>query len=161
MKIHSLSSLQRFFIILAIAICIGSFHCGSNESYHDAPSRIITITFENKSQFDIHHIFLYPPDQTYLNQESKITQPLSPGNINKISVNASTYLATVTRRKNKDGPLIGLTTAYILEANSSLWLECYDDSFRLRKDSFPTLDNNNQGVLSSSNNSNNNNNNGQ
>ncbi len=87
----------------------------------------------NKSQFDIHHIFVYNSNGSYRTSTSQIDSesPLTIGNSLELTVTAGEYKVTVTRLKSISGPLWAFTTRYSFKVDKDLNLEYFDYQFRL------------------------------
>ena len=95
-------------------------------------SSLVELVVSNQSQFQLHHVFVYPPYKHYKDTDvtSLIATPLPIGNRTTTKVTPGSYMVTVTRLKNKDSSLLAYTTRFSFEVSHATLVECFDDSFR-------------------------------
>ena len=93
-------------------------------------SSLVELVVSNQSQFQLHHVFVYPPYKHYKDVKSLIATPLPIGNRTTTKVPPGSYMVTVTRLKNKDSSLLAYTTRFSFEVSHATLVECFDDSFR-------------------------------
>lgn len=101
----------------------------------DNETVITTIELEisNRSQFELHHVFVYDSDLTYQESTSLIESPLPIEQSMSITLDKGKYRVTITRQKNKDSGLLAFTTGPPLDLRSDSLLEYFDTQFRLTK----------------------------
>ena len=93
-------------------------------------SSLVELVVSNQSQFQLHHVFVYPPYKHYKDVTSLIHSPLPIGSQITTKVISDSYMVTVTRLKNKDSSLLAYTTRFSFEVSHATLVECFDDSFR-------------------------------
>ncbi len=96
-----------------------------------------SLTIQNRSQFDLYHVFVYKSGIYYKNTESLILIPLvEDASVDTIKKEGE-YLVTVTRYKNNSSTnLLAYTTAFPININENCTLEYLDHQFRLSASSF-------------------------
>ena len=95
------------------------------------PAIIVEMRISNRSQFDLHHVFVHYPNQNYKETKSLIDSKLEEEQSLLHKVAVGKYRVTVTRLKNKDGPLWAFTTRDPIDIRSPILLEYFDTEFRL------------------------------
>lgn len=122
-------------VALALYIAMVLYACGGREGKGgdaepgEAPS--IRVTILNQSQFELHHIFFHDPDRNYKETNSLIKSNLGKEQSFSHLLDRGTYRVTVTRLKNKDGPLWAFTTQNPIQLTRPVLLEFFDSHFRL------------------------------
>lgn len=120
--------LQLFKPYLVVLLFAGLCCCSADKIVNVPTSYDLVIS--NKSQFELHHIYVYAPGKHYKEGESLIDAPLAVDGSITLNKEKGSYKVTVTRLKNKDGPLLAYTTPEPIDLASDSLLEYFDEQFR-------------------------------
>lgn len=125
----------RTLLIVNLVSSVGIFFNGCSVSdssgASSSPTVITGVLIHNRSQFEIEHLFIYPPTRTYQESENLITSNLELNELIYHQLPAGEYLVTVTRRQNATGDLLAYTMTEPVFLDKPMVIEYYDTEFRV------------------------------
>jgi len=84
----------------------------------------------NRSQFELHHLFVHGPYQSYQETDSELNSTMAIDGKWKKAISGGNRNITVTRQKNQESQLFAYTTADPININKAVLIEYFDEFFR-------------------------------